>query len=554
MLTAACSNDDDSILNGGSTSAKMITETIMATNGDTDGSASTRAAVAADASFTWTAGDQVAVHVSNGQYYTTTALAAGDYTNTATFTVTYPDGQSRNAFAVYPASIVAANAANYGQSGTALDVTLPGSYAIGEVSGTTTPCPMIATNTAGSGWTFKQFCGMLRLTVNNIPSTATYLKIDFNGKKVQGAFSIASPVAAGTSTIATSATTGTDDIITITGLDGSAANYDINLPLPTGDYTDVTVTAYNSSNLALLTITRPMKASGTYTAARAKGRKVTAALPVFSVSASKKVTFAPGNLQATTTNQGTNWTWQFAEHQYDYIGNAAGNNSINGDGTVSTTGTATVDLFCWVGESSSRTGAAQYGICMYSGDFGNSSTEALKSDWGKTIGDGNTWRTLTGGDGGEWEWILGPSTSPTPGTNCRTSSTVNGTANARYAKATVVGKSGIIIFPDTYTHPAGVDAPVSINTANAAFTVNNYNDAAWAKMEAAGCVFLPAAGKRAGATVSGAGTDGRYWSSSPYASDMICASCVKFDSDNLNPADHDARYCGYSVRLVREVQ
>lgn len=37
-----------------------------------------------------------------------------------------------------------------------------------------------------------------------------------------------------------------------------------------------------------------------------------------------------GNQQATTTDNDANWTWGFAEHQYDYVGNAAANISING--------------------------------------------------------------------------------------------------------------------------------------------------------------------------------------------------------------------------------
>jgi hypothetical protein len=166
---------------------------------------------------------------------------------------------------------------------------------------------------------------MLRLTVNNIPASATYLKIDFNGKKVQGDFSIASLVTPGTSTIETSATNGTDDIITVTGLTGAATTYDINLPLPTGEYTDITVTAYNSNDAAVISIVRPMKTSGTYTAIRAKGREVTATLPVFTINQNgTKVAFAPGNLQATWN--GSTWTWHFAEHQWDYT-------TINTDGT-----------------------------------------------------------------------------------------------------------------------------------------------------------------------------------------------------------------------------
>ena len=39
-----------------------------------------------------------------------------------------------------------------------------------------------------------------------------------------------------------------------------------------------------------------------------------------------QVVFSRGNLQATTNDLGANWTWGFAENQWDYIGNAAANN------------------------------------------------------------------------------------------------------------------------------------------------------------------------------------------------------------------------------------
>ena len=67
--------------------------------------------------------------------------------------------------------------------------------------------------------------------------------------------------------------------------------------------------------------------------------------------------FASGNLQATYN--GTDWMWGFATNQWDYIGNDAGNTSVNGDGTVSASN-VTVDMFGWVGASSTWTGAAQW--------------------------------------------------------------------------------------------------------------------------------------------------------------------------------------------------
>jgi hypothetical protein len=255
----------------------------------------------------------------------------------------------------------------------------------------------------------------------------------------------------------------------------------------------------------------------------------------------KQVYFSKGNLQATY--DGTDWTWAFAANQWDYIGANEGNTKVSAtspfvsDYSGSST---TVDLFGWVGASSTWTGVAQYGITSSTATnntdgYGNNAGEALKSDWGTLMGSG--WRTLTST---EWKRVF----------NNRTASTVNGTADARYAKATVAGKTGIILFPDTYTHPSDVIAPASINTANAAFTVNSYDATAWGKMETAGAVFLPAAGYRF-LSPSYAGTIGRYWSSTPYSS---FAYNVSFDESNLTPDIYSSRENGYSVRLVREVE
>ncbi len=95
-----------------------------------------------------------------------------------------------------------------------------------------------------------------------------------------------------------------------------------------------------------------------------------------------QVYFSQGNLQATY--DGSAWSWAFATNQWDYIGNATANNRINGNGTVSVNGT--VDLFGWVGASSTWTGAAQYGISNSTttnstATYGNVASEALKSDW-----------------------------------------------------------------------------------------------------------------------------------------------------------------------------
>ena len=277
-VATACSKLDNTPTQEGKdpNEVKMITEKV---SGNVD--PSSKATIADEnAAFSWTEGDNVAVHVTNGVtskfVFTSDPEAHGASTSgsSASFTVAYEEGYSRNAFAVYPSTIVDADSYNTGTN--TLTVTLPSSYALATVTGETTPCPMIATNT-GSSWTFKQLCGLLRLTLNGIPSSTSYLKFDFDGKKVQGSFSISSDVTPGTSTIATSATVGTDDIITITdlGISSLTDGLVLNLPLPTGEYTNVTVTAYNSSDEAILTTTRPFA----YTASRKKGTKRTVSFP-----------------------------------------------------------------------------------------------------------------------------------------------------------------------------------------------------------------------------------------------------------------------------------
>jgi len=278
----------------------------------------------------------------------------------------------------------------------------------------------------------------------------------------------------------------------------------------------------------------------------------TANARLFSVSADDKhVWFSKGNLQAVFSST-TTCTWRFATNQYDYIGDAIANTKV-GNNLVTTSGT--VDLFGWVGAYSSY---AAYGINYSTANsyYGNNANESLKADWGHNpISNGGNkadlWRTLTVD---EWVWVLGPDNGANPGTNCRTSSTVNNVQNARFAKATVCSRVGVIIFPDNYTHPSGVTQPTNINGYTSDFTGNSYNTTQWSSMEAAGCVFLPAAGNRNGTTVSDVGSKGHYWSSASHESNTYSAYSMYFHSSNLYPQFYDNRCNGYSVRLVCQVE
>ena len=120
------------------------------------------------------------------------------------------------------------------------------------------------------------------------------------------------------------------------------------------------------------------------------------------------------------------------------------------------------------------------------------------------------WHTLSSA---EWSYIF----------NTRSGSTVGGTENARYVKAQVNGKNGVILFPDEYSHPSYLPAPLQINIQDAGFAVNSFSGEGWTAMENLGCVFLPAAGCRYGSSTlevyangsggsQSCGTYGMYWS------------------------------------------
>lgn len=233
---------------------------------------------------------------------------------------------------------------------------------------------------------------------------------------------------------------------------------------------------------------------------------------VFSVSATKKVRFSKGNLQATYNSSASAYTWGFAANQYDYIGNAAGNTTID-----SQTNGAVVDLFGW------STASTTYGISTsrddknYSGDF---------VDWGKAIDDKGTWSTLSKD---EWTYLI------------NTREVNGGTKEGKsYQRATINSDAtsvyGMILYPDNFTSQTSATSYTSIE---------------WTTMEENGCVFLPAAGNRSIAEVGGGGGGGGFWSST--ALDKGDSYLLIF-KDSLLFVTDDLRSLGYSVRLVTEVK
>jgi len=230
---------------------------------------------------------------------------------------------------------------------------------------------------------------------------------------------------------------------------------------------------------------------------------------IFSVGTTTKVKFSKSNLRYESG------AWSFFPHQYDYY---------------STYSADAWDKFGWsnstnnFGMTTSTTNTDYFGALV---------------DWGTVPGIGSGWRTLSLA---EWQYLF----------STRSASTVNSVANARYAKGKVNNVYGIILFPDTYTHPDGVTNPVGINATDATgWNGNNYNATDWGKMEAAGCVFLPAAGYRNGASLSECGSGCSYRSTTPGSTDPR-ARYIYFDSNALNLETENLRRYGQCVRLVHE--
>ena len=237
----------------------------------------------------------------------------------------------------------------------------------------------------------------------------------------------------------------------------------------------------------------------------------------FSVSATKKVTFSPGNLQYHPANN----KWRFAENQTDYIGDANSNCSSTYNGWL--------DLFGW------STSANSFGV---STSTSNSDYSGSFVDWGTNkIGNDApyTWRTLTYA---EWEYLLN----------------IRPNASSLKGVAQVNGVNGLIFLPDNWVCPAGVTFKSGFHGSNGVdyyAAYQTFTASEWSKLEIAGVVFLPAAGRRYGSNVGTVhGFFGDYWSATE--DDSYEAGALGFNSDIANVCFSDRLY-GLSVRLVKDL-
>ena len=248
-----------------------------------------------------------------------------------------------------------------------------------------------------------------------------------------------------------------------------------------------------------------------------------------------QIVFSQGNLQYRQSDN----TYRFAPTQYAFQGdeNEEALEMIDeGENTSDY-----IDLFGW------GTGTEPY--------FHDTSHiyYTIFHEWGNEpiTNGGNaatSWRTLTID---EWSYLIHDRAN----------------AEERFAFGKVNGVNGLIILPDEWETPSGLTFKPSttrglkyqgssttydyINTNKNNFDHNTYNGTDWDSMQDAGAVFLPAAGYREGTSVSDAGEEGYYWSSSPDV--PISAYCIYFTEGVFGIDDDDFRSKGMSVRLVHEL-
>ena len=390
------------------------------------------------------------------------------------------------------------------------------------------------TSTATYGCTLLNKCGLVKF----VPATDAPETVKVGGMKTTAKIDFATPGISPTET--------TGKVILYSESD--AAKWAILLVQDEVSNPTVTIAGYNSTIVSVPAVTENMYYTNGVSIAMEPVSPYIAA--DFTVAQDKTVKFSKGNLQYDKDTD----KFSFMEHQYSTVettGQNVGDNYVS-QNIVSLFGWGTSGWdngnYFYQPYNTSNSYSSPYIFSIgygYGPTDGSTYTYSLtgtyaNADWGvynrqdnqkKIEGGGNhAWRVLT-----KKEWVHVFNERST-------------TSGHRYAKATVCDMAGVILLPDNWS-----DDKYSLNnynTTGAAFTDNTINSSGWATLEAAGCVFLPAAGYRGGTSVSSVGSYGYYWSSTYYDSGF--ANYVSFRSDFVDPSSSYNRYRGYSVRLVFE--
>ena len=292
---------------------------------------------------------------------------------------------------------------------------------------------------------------------------------------------------------------------------------------------------------------------------------------LFTINANgDQVYFSKGNLQYQASTN----TWRFAEHQWDFVGNATYGTVFENEvkcnnQQISSSYTGWIDLFGW-GTSGYHNPSDPYNVnyqpwsisetydttMIYNFyGYGPSTNETSSNltdgsanyDWGyyNSMSNGGNqnhqWRVLTGE---EWYHVI----------NNR-----NIISDIRYAKAQITIPdygiiNGVVLFPDNWS--TSTYNPNCPNQSGVSFSSNVISLDQWNTLEDAGAIFFPAALGRRGTWMVSWNTFGGYWSATCFS--YYGAYNIVFAEDaqeyTLDVLWHSDRCYGHSVRLVQDVR
>ena len=250
---------------------------------------------------------------------------------------------------------------------------------------------------------------------------------------------------------------------------------------------------------------------------------------VFSVGENTKVRFSRGNLWCDGTDTGYSAatpkikSWGFESNQYSTPSNRAINHISH-------------FMWCKSASESVKLRYAEQGATGPDNLFTNASPTEPNENFAVN-GQKGFWRALSGGDNGEWQYLIERKDSE---------------GNALYKLGVTVcdHSNCLILLPDDWKWGEN-----GVGTG----WLSKYSESTivkWSTMEAAGAVCLPAAGYRSGGdgdtSVIGVGNSGNYWSSTRRGSPN--AYHLLFHSGDVSPANNNDWGKAYAVRLVTEYQ
>ena len=560
LLATACSNDEVSELIQIVEDEPSKTETVYLT-ACIDKEDVTRATLAeTGGAFAFSSGDQIKVYNGTDTYTGTTTDAA----NSASFAMSEGFEDEKDGFAGFPAKLVK-SIANSG-----ITFELPASYDYTEVGGTDpnaskVSCPMMADYVAGESLHFKQVGAVVRIRLSNVAAGTVSFVFPTN---VTGEVTLASVPSGTDGGILTADLTLASNVVTVTDVpEITSGNYTyITLPVPT-----------STAPQNIIVVNDPSDASGARMAAitgsstglqRAQGRKLSVTLEgsaiahSFNVSSTKSVVLAPGNLMALASYAGSPATtatasmWRFGGF-LEYIGDVTNSgNYLFAHGIAFTD--KWVDLFSWQGASCTNKAHGLVNGSYSAENHGNGASESLYAGCWETNSDNTAqegylqivnggsykWRPMTND---EWTYLL---------TGASRGAVIGETTHSRFARVTVDGFNGLLIFPDSenniWTSDMGTAPPTSINqTGTYIWGTDSYTSINYVAMYNAGMIFIPAAGYRLSGKVERVNEYGYSWSSTASGDKKAYELHYKYES--VTPDFSGDRYVGRSVRLVRDI-